>query len=307
VFKHWCITSCVVILAALSLSHVCSGAGIDTVIGGSSSSFQPTPWTPNTVSTQYFSVASSDGSNCNIGFFMQGTAAAGTALCANQPAGTDRMNTKTNIKKGTGTNTNYLGPAATLPFYGVSATVNDLNFYINPGSSSYDITLLAAAAGNAGTNQVGIYFAHNAGDPPEKILLNGLTPALGTTTTFIPGAKNFGFFIRTTTDTFYSESARNTTNSSFQHFALFRDPVGATGTSGWQTLFVGVEDSRVGTGLGGDGDYNDAIFKLSCTAGSCGNITNPSLTAPEPGTAFPVLAGLSIAICAGMRRLRRKV
>ena len=274
---------------ALGLLAVVSTLRADAIVGSAGASFQRNTWNTGqganvgdapAAGQPFFDVLSSDGSACNIGYYIAGSA---STTCGNQPGGVDHIG---------GTAAGNLGPKTKLQYWGVGTSF-DTNFYIQPNSPHFQITLLAAAAGRANSDVVGIYF-RGPGAPPNIILLNGLTPAIGTTITFTPGQYSFGLFMTTNTPaTFYSESSLNSgTDSSWQHFAIFRD-AGETGNN-WKTLYFGAENTAGPRGTGADFDYNDAIFKISCLSGTCGTglFDGPPGIVPEPGPAILVAAGV---------------
>jgi hypothetical protein len=107
-------------------------------------------------------------------------------------------------------------------------------------------------AGQAGVNEFGWYDVNNTA--ARHVIFAGSAGA-GAAFTFTPSA-NYGFYLDTTTNIFYTQSNLNPTGQKDdQHFAVFNNSNG-TGGAYW----LGIEDLAFS---GSDKDYNDMIVKVS--------------------------------------------
>lgn len=264
-----------------------TGAGFNTQAWSSSGAGRlnnsPGPW---------FDTASGDGTNCNVGWYIQGTSTG----CGNQPGGIDRFS-----------GTSYNGPNAKqysnngLDFWtaGTSLTA-DLNFNFAPDSPVFTVTLMAEAAAAYASYKLGFFIMSASGQRIDYTLFNGSVP-IGSQVTFSPGNNNWGFWMSGNGNTFYTNSAYNTTDTITQHFAVFRDrATGAQTGSNWTKLWIGAEDASGAA----NGDWNDMIFTLTC--GRCGTGVDPNgpYVVPESGSGYLAATGLALVV---LSRLRRKV
>ncbi|HYZ85851.1 MAG TPA: hypothetical protein VE621_15680 [Bryobacteraceae bacterium] len=254
------------------------------------------PTNPNN-STPYFSVPSDDGSGCNIGYFIAGTA---TGSCQNQMA-----------------NPPFTGHGAALEYWGKgkingsgATNVVDTGFYFTADNSTFVIQVLAEVAGNRNLNEIGLYFRD--GTTAALRLLSGPEnpPQSFTFTPGAAGVGGFGIYLKNAAgDIYYSESSRNAVDAGRQHFAVFRDRnvAGyAYNTNNWTKLWIGAEDNHTVGTTTADYDFNDAIITIACTAGctSAPPTGLPELYTPEPGTF--VLMGCSLVALFLMIRRSRK-
>jgi hypothetical protein len=259
-----------------------SGAGFITSrwnsTGAGTINNSPGPW---------FDKQSGDGGNCNVGFYIQGPSSTG---CNYQPGGIDRFS-----------GTTYNGPRAGtngLDFWsGGSATVPDLAFSFAPDSPVYTVTLMAEAAAAYASYQLGFFVIMN-GQRVDYTLFQGDLP-IGSSINFSPGNYQWGFWFSGNGNKFYTTSSYNTTDTTTQHFAVFRDSAGSQTGANWQKLWIGIEDSG---GSAAD-DWNDMIVTVAC--GQCGtglDPTGPWVATPEPGTAALVLLGGVLVLVSRLRR-----
>jgi hypothetical protein len=273
-------------------------AAANTIVSTSSSSrFETGRWTGtrriNNNGQPFFDNRSDDGptsgsSGCNIGHYLIGPSSACSG--SSQPGSINRFDTP-----------NYKGPTAGTNgadfWRSSSANVADRNFDFTSNSPFFTVQLMAAAAGNAAINQIGIYtLDSNGGIYSTLLLLAGnqfLQPV-----TFSPGDRKWGFFLTNGTRTYYMNSTLNAPDDvTTQHFAVFRDPTDPNNNltnNAWQKLWIGIEDNR-----GGVSDFNDAILFVQCV--SCGA---GATAAPEVGTSWLVAGGAALIGISQFRRRR---
>lgn len=262
-----------------------------STVVNTTSGFVVAPWDRLTGRGEPFFDREGDQIGCNIGFYITGTGT--TCDPGRQPGNMDHVGA------------NNAGPRAQLHYLGTSGNgnkytnVTNLNFA--PSAATFAVTLMAEMAGNHARNELGVYITDGASAwtiTQELILLSG-SDGPGVTKYFSPGGRNFGFFVRTADSTklYMGQSASQT----WQPFAIFRGTEGGyTDNSMWSTLWIGAEDGR-----GGDGDFNDMIFKVTGTpypGGPSGSLVAVAPT-PEPGPLFLIASGL-LAFAHLSRRFR---
>ena len=230
-------------------------------------------WTPSNGGTYYWDHQSFDGTQCNVGYVLIGQAGAPGSPCGSVvPA-----------------NALPLNPApGNIPFWAANAagSVPVTDFYFSPSNPDHTVQLEVEIAGYASSNQLYIYFRN--GDP-SQLVFDGSDSAPKTVSLTITG--DFGFYLAAmgTGPDYYTESSKNTSDGSAQHFALFREkPVGTAGYS-VTDYWLGIEDMPVDSVH--DRDYQDMLVRISAV--------------PEPGSI--VLLGTCL-LCAGpiARRIRRR-
>jgi hypothetical protein len=237
----------------------------DTISGTAGAAFQSWGVTNlNQNGKPYWDNPSLDGSNMNVGFFLTD---APTAPLAGAPGA--------------------------LPFWGNSfnSTTDtggtpDLNFFFQTNSSVSLATMFLEVAANSNINEFGWY---NTSDPSTlHPIFTGANSPL-TTDPFAPSAQ-YGFYLKGSNGTFYTQSSLNTGGTSQQHFTVFEQ----SSTNGAEVYWLGIEDLNVHDqfgGEGGAGDYNDMLLRISAVA------------VPEPSTVMLVLSGALLML--GLRRRGR--
>lgn len=232
----------------------------DTIVWSGSGGWT-TGWLANNDGAEFWDQPSHDGTNCNIGFYLTGT----LGVCGNQSGPSEPALVDPSVH-------GYLND-------GAGNALSDI-WVISSGDMMAGLVL--EIAGLRDGNAFGYY---NRANPTEQVVLFAGLDAPPAAVTFNPFATHgwveYGFFLTSTTNTFFSESSLNTgTESGRQHFAFFQGPGGA--------YFIGVEDLPLGTS---DRDYNDMAIRVQRQA------------VPEPTTT--ALLGLGLLGMATFMRRRQ--
>jgi hypothetical protein len=229
----------------------------------------PPTVTLNNDGGQFWDNRSIDGSKCNIGFWLTGTAT------------------------GCGSSTNPPSPASGLPsaeapgaipYWGNTAGLDDPNFFFN-NSKGDTATLRLELSGNRNFNAFGYYDATG----PHQ-LFSGPTDPVTVSPVFTP-VGDFGYYFTDKNgSTFKTQSSLDSTLASKdQRFALFRqNPAGTS--SGPPNIvnvyWLGVEDSTLG---GPDHDFQDMVVRVSAV--------------PEPAGYLALTLLLGIVLFSARRKL----
>jgi hypothetical protein len=283
-----------------------ASAAASTIVGSAAAGFNISGWNNGHAGridnngTPYFDLLSEDGVFCNAGYYISGSSIGGTG-CGNQPGGIDRFVAP-----------NYKGPGSTTIGSGTdfwastsSPAFADLSFNFASDSPTFVIELMIEASTNHTRNEFGLYSVDASGNPVATLVLFSGADGPGTQVAFTPGNLNFGFYVKNGSDTFFTSSNLNSTETSFQHFAAFRDPTdpdAGLANNNFQKLWIGVED-----GVSNNKDFNDMIFALTCVSCGAGVLNGPAVVyAPEPGTFFIVAAGLALVGFGSIVRIRSR-
>ena len=229
-------------------------AALVGISGTSGADFRP--WTSATVNnngTPYWDHASSDGTYKNIGYWLTGTKA-----FLSDP------------------NSPHLNPPP--QYWGYSTGAADTNFFVSSTTAS-EVILKLEIAGYANSNKFGYY---HVSDGIRHELFTGAegAGAVDYITVNISEGDDIGFYLQVvqTGNIYYTESSRNTSARSMQHFALFGMSDGS--------YYVASEDLSLG-----DADYNDLVVKVK------------PMVAPEAGAGLMLVVGLTGLV--GYRRKKR--
>lgn len=236
------------------------GARADSInVVGTTGSFQSFPGTFNTVGTPYWNGQSWDSVNgksdgkANIGHYLTGTGdfVGGFMDSPQIPTGDLQQ------------------------FVNGDGTSADQNIKFTTPAVNVTAQLYITIAGNAATNKFGWYDVDG-----QHELFSGSDSAF-----FTPNGA-FGLYMETASHgTFYTESSLNT-DSSGQHFALFKQSNGK--------LWIGIEDLPLNSS---DRDYNDLVLSLEAIDGS-------NIPTPEPASLLTFCLG---GLVLGGYRLRRRL
>ncbi len=256
--------------SAIFLSFAClsTGARADTILG--SGAFQTmNPAQPNTLeesntSTKPFwdnkSLDSVNGPSGNIGNFITGT-----GLFQDDPN----------------------SPRENLSYYGSRNGSAVSNTTFSNAGGTHVATLEGGITAWSNLDEFGWY---DVSDPSDlHVLFSNLSAA---SVAFFDPTGDYGFFLRNGRgDYLYMQSDLNPANiageQSHQHFSIFsQDPY---------TYWLGAEDLTGSSGYERNGDFNDAIVR----------ITAPVSATPEPSAVSLFGIGL-IALAIGGIKLRRK-
>jgi hypothetical protein len=181
----------------------------------------------------------------------------------------------------------------TLNYWGTPSGGYDLNFLFSQNGINNSATLQLEVAANAGINEFGWYQTGNT-SALNPIFTGPNAPVM--TTVFDPAA-SYGFYVKTASDTYFTQSSNNTGGETgYQHFAVFA----TNQTPGSEVYWLGMEDMSGSAFQGNcnpsaaDFDYNDMIVKIS---------TNSQTPVPEPSTYL--LCGSALLALGFYRRRRR--
>jgi hypothetical protein len=261
-------------IALLTLSVPTFANLVVAVPNGSGAWYQGVTATESTGA--FWDNKSKDGSNCNVGFWLQ--AGSWPLNCANQassPFGTP--------------------PGQPLDYFAAAGSgsvgTTAAGWLFTP-SGPNNVTLRVEVAGNAGANEVGWYTADANGNVVGNlnVLFSGSNNAPSFAT--INTASNFGFYLCkggsvngtcSASNLFLSGSANNGASTpNAGKFALFaQSPVHPNLNSQIQTYWMGIEDTPGDQGSNSEawGDYNDLIIRATVV--------------PEPGFYGVLAMGLS--------------
>jgi hypothetical protein len=266
---------------------LCSAASVSAATMNTTGQFYTDVWSTgatiiNGDQSHFFDGPSADSvtqpnRGCNIGYYLTGTGAG----CNNQPGNVNRFS-------GSG----YNGPGRSqegLPSLGDTSTTNNLDFSFQPQSATFTVQLMAEASPNHASNALGVYTKDPAGNVAATLILFAGTDTPGKTIQFTPGSSNWGFFFATGAGSYYTDRLFGS-DTTMQHFAVFRDAADVTTGLNFRKLWIGVEESPF---PGSFADYNDMIFTLSCN--ECGSSTGGQLAAtPEPDTFTTFATGAAL-------------
>lgn len=193
---------------------------------------QPFPSTLNEDGTPNWDNPSMDGSQHNIGYYLNGT---GGPFA--EP-----------------------GPAITPDWWGNPDGSADPDFYFTALGDDFDAHLRLEVAGLRDTNEFGWY------DITTPAVLHPLflgpdSPAV--VVSFSPTG-NFGFYLKAgDTETFYTQSALNSAGEAgTQHFVVFAESL----APGHSAFWIGAEDLiACRRSIEGSGDFNDIVVRVSET------------------------------------------
>jgi hypothetical protein len=148
---------------------------------------------------------------------------------------------------------------------------------------------MAEASPIHASNILGVYTRDTAGNLTATLILFAGTDVPGKTVQFSPGNSNWGFFFATGAGSYYTDRLLGS-DSTMQHFAVFKDAADVSTGLNFTKLWIGVEESPFAAGFA---DYNDMILTLACN--ECGNSTGTELTyTPEPDTKLTFATGAAL-------------
>ena len=233
---------------------MCSAAFADLIQGTAGANWQS--WTSTDLDQNfppYWDHASFDGPGQNVGYYLTNTGAFSSSSD---------------------------GPGA-IDYWGFNNGLADPNFYFETGTPGYSSVIKFEVAGFKDDNTFG-WYEHDSGTTHE--LYDGIAGP-GSTASFSPG-EDFGFYLTSKEgNTFYTESSLNSTDTGFQHFAVFLDPSD-------YSFWIGAEDLVSDCWSKSDRDYNDFGVKV-----------NP---VPEPATMLLLGSGLIAFAGIGRRKILKK-
>ena len=190
--------------------------------------------------TPYWDNKSSDGPKRNVGYQLTGT---GNGTMPSPPGALDYL-----------TDLNNVGAAVTDWYFKDHSTFATLRFEL---------------AGKSNVNEFGLYEVDDFGNP---ILANKVTvfagPDTPVKTVTIPITWTaFGVYLKSGSTYYYSQSSLNPAgDTTYQHFALFRQTPGTWSAARW---WIGIEDKSYASNPnegnpnnGNRGDYNDMIISM---------------------------------------------
>ena len=226
---------------------MCSAAFADLIQGTSGANWQS--WTTadlNEIFPPYWDHASFDGPGQNVGYYLTNTGAFSGSSD---------------------------GPGA-IQYWGFNDGSADHNFYFKANDPGNSAVIKFEIAGFKDFNTFG-WYEQDSGTIHQ--LYNGIAGP-GAPVSFSP-EEDYGYYLTSKEGhTFYTESSRNLSDTGFQHFAVFLDPID-------YSFWIGVEDLiSASCWAKTDRDYNDFGVKV-----------NP---VPEPATML--LLGCSFIMLAGI-------
>lgn len=242
-------------LCALLASALVPSIGFADLVEGSSGQWVAlTAATPTNSSGYFWDNKSWDGTDCNIGFILTGTANGCGSLNGTLP--TEPVATPLSFWAATPTDSVPVGDTAVSSMYFQVQGVTDT------------IELQVTLAGNASSNQLWMYQTDKDGNTlgaAQEVFAGGAGAGTSTTLNLTDG-EYYGFYIVAAGGTYNSISKYNTgDDTGGQNFALFSQNASGTSTPGLGTTYwIGVEDLTVTEGLSaGDMDYQDMVFSVS--------------------------------------------
>lgn len=189
--------------------------------------------------TPYWDNKSSDGSKKNVGYQLTGTP---NGTMTSPPGYLDYLTDSSNV----------------------GAAVPDWYFK----NHSTFATLRFELAGKSGINEFGMYEVDNFGNPTgsKVTVFTGPDAPIKTVTTPITWLA-FGVYLKSGSTYYYSQSSLNPPgDTTYQHFALFRQTPGTWSAARW---WIGIEDlpyagnpNENNPNNGNRGDYNDMIISM---------------------------------------------
>jgi len=239
-------TKLAAVILGLSVFLVAAKGGVaDRIHGSDGAAFRN--WRPardlNNNGAPFWDNNSGDGPNFNIGFCLTNSGSCQGALIDTPPGARPFWGMPYNFSSDTG-------------------GAFDPNFLFDrqpfPNPPPLTATLEARFAG--GADSFGYFLVDSNGEivPGSYVTLFTGSDAVGTTVTFSPGGKRYGFWLFNPdfSCTYVSLSSQNPCDTpGNQHFAAFR--IAAASPS---TYWIGCEDEPL---AGSDLDYNDMIVKVT--------------------------------------------
>jgi hypothetical protein len=245
-------------------------AHADLIITGTTGAFQANSGPTETGSSGYWDNGSSDGSQCNVGYILNG----GGLGC----------------NSATGTPISPL-PPTNMPFWGIG-TAADPDFHMTKTATSSTTALKVEIAGQSGSNTFGYYTLDSSNNITRHELFAG-SDVPGATNFIGAGVAVFGFYIKSIgsganpNTEFYTQSSLNPNDTGLQHFALFREAPPGTSGNNATVYWIGAEDLLFSSS---DKDYNDMIVKIT--------------SVPDGGLTLMLLGGALVGIESLRRRFR---
>lgn len=232
------------VLAIVLLAAAAPAAPAGILVHGSAGHAWLPFTTPSEGGNPYWDQHSLDGSQYNVGYYLTRTGgyAAPATLGKDSPA----------------------LPADQLQYWGSSSSPHQADpLQTFQAQGAVPVTLHLTFAGNHNINEFGYYLV---GSPATLHPLfaggeyYGTGPNYPVTASFTPTGE-FGFYLKTGSKTYYSESSLNPADDLIngqdphQHFAVFRET--ASGR-----LWIGVEDLKGLNATEQAGDFNDIIVSI---------------------------------------------
>lgn len=220
------------LLAVILLGMLLAGtaAFADKVVGSADAGWLSFPSALNeNPSDCYWDNGSWDGKKLNIGYLLSGT------------SGSPKLNA----------DSPHITPDWWGEAYSGSGGGADSDFYFKKDDTYLRATLNFEVSQKSGINEFGWY--DKATGVTHTLFGGSIKPGgPGSGTNFITTA-SYGFYLKTTSGTYFTQSSKN---GGEQHFALFQ---GASKGYGVESYWFGVEDLPL---KASDKDFNDAVVKV---------------------------------------------